>query len=771
MSAFWAALTPALSHEERENHRPSCPQPGDCTRRTNSSKLTGSVALFLLPAGEGQDEGLSTSNLRQTKPRRRCFAIFSLLFFFCLTVSALAAPKTQIRLLLSAQSARPGDTVWAGLEMNMPSPWHTYWQYGGDAGDPTKIKWTLPDGITAGDIHWPLPGKETEAAGDTSFVTYIYTNQVVLLVPLAIDKSRAPGPVTLTASAKWMECSEICVMAGKDASATLTIGDDSKPSPDAGEIEAWRAKVPPPDTSSAATAYWDKQPEKDNGRGLIIEWKTNAAPADFYPLANTNYEVAGTTETLPASTRVIRLRKVVKKSGADWPTAIDGVLAGKIDSAERFGLAEHLAILATAPASDVPIPTAAPTQTGSLAFMLGLAFVGGLILNVMPCVLPVIALKILGFVSQSKEEPRRVRQLGAVYGLGVLASFLVLAGLAVAAQRAGGVANWGDAFRNPQFQIVLTVLIALVALNLFGVFEITVSGKTLGAASELSSRAGFSGAFFNGALATLLATPCTAPFLGAALAFAFTQTPLVIVFVFLAAGCGLAFPFVLICWNPRLLTLLPKPGAWMEKFKIAMGFPMLATAIWLMWVSSKREDDELWIGLFLVVLALAAWIWGQFVQRGARHRLLAAIISLLFVGADYGFILEGQLQWRAPAQSKKTGIDWQVWSPAAVDEARRAGHPVLVDFTAKSCLTCKVNLASSIDIERTRAKLKEIGAVAFKADYTDEDPAIGEELRRFNTSGVPLVLVYSKDLSQPPQVLPTFLTPSIVLDALDKAAK
>ena len=287
--------------------------------------------------------------------------------------------------------------------------------------------------------------------------------------------------------------------------------------------------------------------------------------------------------------------------------------------------------------------------------MLLLAFVGGLILNVMPCVLPVIALKVLGFVNQSKEEPRRVRQLGAVYGLGVLVSFLVLAGLAIGAQLAGGVANWGDAFRNPQFQIIFTILMTLIALNLFGVFEITLGGKALGAASELSAKPGFPGAFFNGILATLLATPCTAPFLGGALVFAFTQSPLVTVLVFLAAGLGLAFPFVVLCWNPRLIKLLPKPGAWMEKFKNAMGFPMLATAVWLMWVSSSREDDALWLGLFLVILALAAWIWGQFVQRGARGRVPAAVICLLLLRAHLGVVLEGQLQWRSPPKPKWPG--------------------------------------------------------------------------------------------------------------------
>ena len=659
--------------------------------------------------------------------------------------------------------------MWAGLEMDMPSPWHTYWRNGGDAGEATEIKWTLPEGVTAGDIQWPLPEKEIDTAGDTALITYVYTNQVVLLTPLTLGKSLRPGPLTLTASAKWMECSDICVIAGKDVSATLAVGDAAKPSADASALAAWRAKVPPPDTASSAAAYWDSAPATTNGRGLVIEWKTNAAPADFYPCSNATFEVEGPTDTLPGPAGTVRLHKIVKKSEGDWPKEIDGILAGRTGGSGRFGLEAHLVIQ---PSTAAPAaPTGAPAASGALPIMLLLAFAGGLILNVMPCVLPVIALKILGFVNQSKEEPRRVRQLGVVYGLGVLVSFLALAGLAIGAQRAGGLANWGDAFRNPQFQILMTILMTLIALNLFGVFEITVSGRALGAASALSARPGFSGAFFNGVLATLLATPCTAPFLGAALAFAFTQSPLVTMLVFLAAGLGLACPFVVLCWEPRLLRLVPKPGAWMERFKIAMGFPMLATAVWLMWVCASREDDELWLGLFLVVLALAAWVWGQFVQRGARGRALAAVICLLLAGADYKVILEDRLQWRSPPQSKMTGIDWQVWSAEAVEAARRAGHPVLVDFTAKSCLTCKLNLASSLEIDRTRARLKEIGAAAFKADYTQQDPAIARELRRFNTSGVPLVLVYSKDLAREPQVLPTFLTPAIVLEALDRAAK
>jgi thiol:disulfide interchange protein DsbD len=379
----------------------------------------------------------------------------------------------------------------------------------------------------------------------------------------------------------------------------------------------------------------------------------------------------------------------------------------------------------------------------------------------MPCVLPVIALKILGFVRQSAEQPRRVRNLGMVYAVGVLASFIIFAGLAIGVKQAGGVPNWGDVFRVPQVQVGLTILVTLIALNLFGLFEVTVSARATSAAGELASRQGYSGAFCNGVLATLLATPCTAPYLAGALAYAFTQPPLVIVLVFAAAGAGFAFPFVLLCWEPRWLKLLPKPGAWMEQFKVALGFPMLATAVWLMWLSANGGDDVLWLGLFLVVLALAAWVWGQFVQRGARRRGLAALISLALLAADAGLLLQ--------SKPDKEEIQWNVWSRQAVEAAQRAGHPALVDFTAKSCLTCQVNKRSSLEIDRTRAKLRQIGAVAFEGDFTRQDPAIARELERFHRDGVPLVLVYSKDEAKEPQVLPVLLTPSIVLNALDRA--
>jgi len=409
------------------------------------------------------------------------------------------------------------------------------------------------------------------------------------------------------------------------------------------------------------------------------------------------------------------------------------------------------------------------------------AFIGGLILNIMPCVLPVIALKILGFVSEARSEPRRVRNLGLIYALGVLVSFLALAAIVIGVKAAGHHAGWGMQFGSPVFVVCLTTLVTLVALNLFGVFEVTLGGRALDAAGGLATKHGAAGAFFNGALATTLATPCTAPFLAPALGFAFAQTAPVILLVFLFVGLGLAAPYVLLSCNPAWLKFLPKPGAWMEKFKIAMGFPMLATVVWLFNVaSSNYGKNVLWLGVFLVIVAFAAWIFGEFVQRGRGHKIIAAIVALMLLIGGYAFALEKELDWReAMPETNSTGslkespdgIDWQPWSPEAIAQARAAGKPVLVDFTADWCLTCQVNKKLAIEIPSVRAKLKELNAVALTGDYTRFPDAITTELNRYNHAGVPLVLVYPKNPDAPAIVLPQILTPGIVLNALDRAAQ
>jgi thiol:disulfide interchange protein DsbD len=637
------------------------------------------------------------------------------------------------------------------VELKMAPGWHTYWRNGGDAGLPTTVTWTLPPGVSAGDINWPVPEKSVTPAGDTPLYTYGYEDTVVLLIPIKLEADMRPGPAQLSAEVAWMECKDTCNRYSAKVSASLAVGGEEKASANAHVLDVWRARLPQP--SAPAMARWESA-APGSPRAVIIDWAFATPPADFYPYEQQGAEVQGATEILKGEPDHVRLRKMVKKGEGPWPERLVGILVGTND------LRQPVAFEARLPLQP---PAAGGTSPATLVVELLIAFLAGLILNVMPCVLPVIALKALSFVNQSRESPGRVRRLGWAYGAGVLVSFLLLAGLAIGTQRAGGTAGWGDALRHPHFRVILTVLMTLIALNLFGLFEVTLGARVMGPAAGLASRHGYGGAFCNGILATLLATPCTAPYLAGALAFALTQPPAVTLLVFLAIGTGLAFPFVLVCWQPRLLKALPKPGAWMEQFKIAMGFPMLGTALWLVYGSTRNQADMLLLEIFLATLALAAWIWGRFVQRGTRRKGWAAAACILLVAADCLAILPS-----GPA----TGIDWKAWSPQAVEQARKDGHPVLVDFTAKTCLTCIANKASSLEIEATRARLREIGAVCLEADFTDEDPVIAQELARWRGSaGVPLVLVYSKDPGREPQALPTLLTPAIVLAALDRAAK
>src|SRR3989441_864721 len=495
------------------------------------------------------------------------------IFFLPLAaLSVSAATKTQARLILSAEAARPGETLTAGVLLKMPPGWHTYWRNSGDSGAPTKIDWQLTVGIKAGEIQWPVPEKLTVA----DLTTYVYHDEVLLLVPLTLADNADAGPKELKAQVSWLECERVCVPGKGEVKASLEVGAKSKPSSEIFLSDAWKKKLPRTDPTISAKAWWEKG---SDSRPVILQVAMKDA-AEFFPYASKAFELEGATEKLPADDGKVRFRKVIKKLEGDWPAQLQGIVLGKKEDGQQPALELNVPIAATPPAATAG-DVAPPPESKPLALMLVFAFVGGLILNVMPCVLPVIALKILGFVQQSKEAPHQVRRFGIIYGLGVLVSFLVLAVLVIVVKEAGRVPSWGMQFQKLQFLIPMTILGLLVALNLFGIFEVTLSGRAMGAASELASRAGAAGAFFNGVLATLLATPCTAPFLGVALGFAFTQPSAVILLTLLAVGFGLAAPYVVLSLRPDWLKFLPKPGVWMEKFKIAMGFPMLATVVWL----------------------------------------------------------------------------------------------------------------------------------------------------------------------------------------------
>ena len=691
-------------------------------------------------------------------------------FCLALTASPASAAQTQARLVLANEAATPGSTVLAGLHLHMNKGWHTYWRNPGDAGAATEITWQLPEGVSAGEILWPVPEKYLYGG----LVNYVYHDNAVLLVPLSFGTKVPKGPMDIKAKVSWFECEKVCVIGGDDVQASIQIAENAKVSSHSKLIEDAKGRLPRDGSFLQPRASWFEGQPNESTRTLVLEWTTTNqwTEPDFFPFESKDFEIAGATEVISNKDGYIRIQKTVKKLEGDWPQYAAGLIVGKPAGAKVL---EGFQV-------QVPIGTQTSSFAGgSLLGMLGLAFLGGLILNIMPCVLPVIALKIFSFVNQAGQNPRRVRLLGSVYGLGVISSFLVLAALAIAVQQAGGTATWGMALQNQVFRVLLTVLMTLVALNLFGLFEVTLAGRAMSAADAAASKEGVPGAFFNGVLATILATPCTAPFLTVALAFAFTQPPVVTLAVFTAAGLGLAAPFVLLSWNPAWLKVLPKPGAWMEKFKIAMGFPMLATAVWLFWFTAPRygKSGVLWLGLFLVVLAAATWVFGEFFQRSLKRRGIALTAVALLLALGYFGILEGQLSWRngvvrdpgsASLKEGPDGIDWQPWSPEALAKARAEGRPVLVDFTADNCLNCQVNKKTSLEIPGTRAKLKEIGAVALLGDFSDQDPRIAAELRKFGRPGVPLVLVYPKDPDAPPEVLPEILTPDRVRAALDRAA-
>ena len=698
--------------------------------------------------------------------------------WFCLAGVSAPAAHTQARLILAAETARPGDTVLAGVQLRMEPRWHTYWRNPGASGMATKIEWHLPPGVTAGATQWPVP----EKLPDEDLTTYIYTNEVILLVPLKLAADLRPGPLDLNADISWLECDVQCVPGAANVKATLNLGAETKPSGDTALLQTWQKKLPQSGDALSAHAWWEK-PAAGTTRSLELEWNpaASAAGADFFPDGSEDFEVQPATSKIPAEAGKIRLRKEVKKFSGAWPQHLSGLLieqSGQVRSAYEVSFP-----IESAPA----VAGASLSQSPSIALaassfwkMLLYAFLGGLILNVMPCVLPVIALKILGFVSQAKDDLHKVRKLGLIHTLGVLASFSLLAAIVIGLKTAGSGVGWGFQFTNPYFLVLMTALVTLIALNLFGVFEVTAGGRTLTAATTLSSKHGARGAFFNGLLATVLATSCSAPILAGAVGVAFAQKPPVIILVMLTVGLGLAAPYLVLSWNPGWLRFLPKPGPWMEKFKVAMGFPMLAAAVWLCSLLTIHYGERAWwMAVFLVFLAVAAWIYGDFVQRGRTHRWLAAVVSSVVLLIGYTYAADSKLRWREPLKEGAAGelpteaprgITWQEWSTDAVAEARAKGRPVLVDFTAKWCPTCNTIVKSTLETLSVQKKMAEVNAVPLLANYTRQPPAITAELNRFGRAGVPLVVVYPRKPDAPPMVF-DLITPTTLLDALDQAAR
>jgi thiol:disulfide interchange protein DsbD len=624
-----------------------------------------------------------------------------------------------------------------------------------------------------------VPEKVVDKNPDTPNTTYVYKDDVVLLVPLKVGPEVAPGTLTLKAKVSWLECAVQCVLGDAPVQATLNVGTETKMSKDAPVLEAWQKKLPRSGDGLPAKAWWEGAAKNDL-RPVILEWNTStpAKEADFYPDSSEQFEVQPITEKLPSEAGTVRLRAQVKKMSGDWPRKISGLLVQDSDKGQ-MAYDVSLPVGDTAASAGAPSsPAVAGIQPDKRSpwLMLLYAFLGGLILNVMPCVLPVIALKILGFVSDAKNDPGRLRKLGLIYMAGVLCSFLVL-GLIAAALGEG----WAFQFGNPYFLIGITTLVTLIALNLFGVFEVTLGSGALTTASNLASKHGASGAFFNGLLTTVLATSCSAPFLAAALGFASSlKNPLISLCFLLTVGLGLAAPYVVLSWQPAWLRFLPRPGHWMERFKVAMGFPMMAAAVWLCsLVRVFYGERAWWLAMFLIFVGVGAWVFGEFVQRGTKHRALAGLTAVLALLAGYGYALEKEMRWREPLKENATGAEaprvapvgvaWVKWSSGAVAAAQAEGRPVVVDFTATWCPTCNVIVKPSFENSAVQKKLAELKAVTLVADYSLRSSDIRQELKRFDRDAVPLVLIYPAKPGAAPMIF-DLVSPSTILEALEQAA-
>jgi len=686
----------------------------------------------------------------------------------------------QARLLADVAAVAPGEPFRLGVELRMAEGWHTYWAFSGDAGMPTQVEWDLPEGFEAGVLQWPLPGRYEEAGGLTA---YGYADEVLLLVEIVpTGELAAEQPVRIGARVSWLVCREVCIPG--DASLALELPAARGAAGPANEeiFGRYRTLVPGPlrDDDPVALDYAARRAGEDIQVDLTLtgrrsELQIGDGLPDFYPLEAEDFEFAS---SLVEGSKPPRLKLELRPYGDRDIEVLKGVVVYRLEGeAERRGSAVELSLEAgTGGLLAMDFREAAGRKQRSLAAYLLLAAVGGLILNLMPCVLPVISLKVLSFVSQAGEERGRIRQLGLAFAAGIAATFLVLAAGVVVIKGGGEQLGWGFQFQYPGFVMAMTGLVFALGLSLFGVFTFNLPGSW-GSLGGLTEGEGLAGSFFNGVLATILATPCTAPFLGTALGFAFSQEAGVIWGVFAAIGLGMALPYVALALQPGWMRFLPRPGIWMEHFKQLMGFLLMGTVLWLLWVLGKQVGLEgvIWTGAFLLCLALACWLVGQWVdlRSSGRKRRAAWILALVIVGGGFeaflGPVLEAEKVLKG-APEPEGELAWQPFSAERVEDLIAQGRHVFIDFTAEWCWTCKVNEQTVLGSREVRDRFGAMNVALIRADWTRRDPEIARLLRAFGRSGVPLYVLFPAGRPDQPLVLPEVITTGLVLEKLDEAA-
>ncbi|HEY0257702.1 MAG TPA: thioredoxin family protein [Candidatus Methylacidiphilales bacterium] len=722
--------------------------------------------------------------------------------------ATVTQPHVTAELIPETTAVQPGQPFDVALHLHADPGWHTYWINPGDAGLATTISWTLPPGFTAGPIQWPTPEKHDMGP----LMTYGYAGDVYLLTTITPPKGDLPQHFDLKAKATWLVCKEECIP-GK---AELTVPMDSGlmnlrlPQENTELFAQARERLPVRATEWRASGGY-------GGDSLSIWFQRNdffsmPEKVRFFPeqsnvlsnldADNSPSENAG-KPLADGHTNAFRIHIRMQQNG-DKPDKLSGVLVfdqplignAKAVYVSEFPVSAEVAV--AGPRGRSAIPSAEPTAaqraaansegtvarpaTATLMRILGFAFIGGLILNLMPCVLPVLSLKVFSLMRHAGENPKAVWIQGVAFTAGVMLSFWVLAGLLIALRTAGNHLGWGFQMQSPGFVLGLILLFFLLGLNLFGVFELGTSLVGLDAKAT-NHLGGLASSFGNGALATVAATPCTAPFMGSALGFAAQQPASISLPIFTFLALGMAAPYLLLTIFPGALRFVPKPGPWMEAFRQFMGFLLMATVIFLVYVFGALVGEEQvpWLLFVLLLAGVAVWIYGRWATpaHGAPVRFAAYVLTIGFLGGAiwWGVALADTAPARGPAPATAGADDghrpplqeagtWQPWTQGAVDQALSEGKPVFVDFTAAWCLSCKVNEAVALGTDAVKQAFAQKDVVLFRADWTHSDPAISETLQKFNRDGVPLYLLYSPKAKDAPQVLPEVLTPGLVLDAL-----
>lgn len=671
------------------------------------------------------------------------------------TPPAWANPVQQVQaqLVSEVQSIQPSTPFWVGLHFKIRRGWHTYWRNPGDSGSAPTLKWILPDGFTAGELVYPYP-KRLPAG---PLMNFGYEGTVTMLTQVTPPKElAATKPIQLQAQADWLVCQVDCIPEEANLSLTLPVASNSPvlDSKWANVFEQTRLALP-------KTSPWEAKVNA-SGETLVLRVKTPQLQAnqvqqvEFFPDEDGIITNAAPQQTsFEADGLVLKLQR---GNGGEFDS-MSGVLVLQ-EQLDRQSVAQAFTIQAPV---DWQTATATSSPTSSLPLwqVLLLALAGGMILNLMPCVFPILSLKAFTIVQRSTASLKQVR-LGAIaFTAGVLVSFAIVAGTLLILRGFGQQIGWGFQLQSPVFVTLMAYLMFAVGLSLSGVFVFGAS--LMGMGQKVTHRSGYLGEFFTGIFATVVATPCTAPFMATAIGVALTQPALIAVAIFELLGLGLALPYIALSFIPAVQRTLPKPGVWMETFAQLLAFPMYAATAWLIWVLTQQTGTT---GLAiasagLVLIAFAAWLHQKTRLVSQWRRRLGTIAALAVVG--FALTLT-QLPTSAPL-TQSQGLTWQPYSAETLVSMRQSGKPVFVNFTAAWCITCLVNEQVAFNQPETIAAFQSKKVVLLKADWTNRNPAITKSLASFGRSGVPLYVLYPASNTEP-IILPQVLSPAGVQNVI-----